>query len=220
MSETSCVFVVDDDPSVRRSLTFLMESIHLSVRTYESAQDFLDRCDPDPTGCVVLDLRMPGMSGLELLERMPALGISLPVIVITGYADVPTAVRALKAGAWDFLQKPFSDQILLERIQEAIRANRQAKQEVARRQSLAKRMQSLTHRQREILDLVVAGETSKAIAERLGIALSTVEGHRIQIMRKLGASNVAELVRLTSSSEPPPGPLGNLPTETDPRSEN
>ena len=220
MTDEACVFVVDDDPSVRKSLTFLMESVQLTVRAYESAQDFLDNCSSHPLGCLVLDLRMPGMSGLELIEKMPALGLTIPVIVITGYADVPTAVRALKAGAYDLLEKPFSDQILLERIQEAIRKHQQTRLESERREEVRRKVESLTQRQREILEFVVKGETSKTIAERLGLALSTVEGHRIQAMRKLGAGNVADVVRLVASVDLSSVPAAHAAAESDAKSES
>lgn len=198
MSATPTVFVVDDDPSVRDSLTWLLESVRLRVQTFASGQDFLDALEPDHAGCLVLDLRMPGLGGLEVHERLVARGVTMPVIVLTGFGDVPVAVRALKSGAFDFLEKTISQHQLLERIQAALHKDAQDRRERGERGEIRKRLESLTPRQHDILALVVAGETSRSIASRLGLSLSTVEGHRAGILRSMQASGVADVVRMVA----------------------
>jgi two-component system response regulator FixJ len=209
MIARSTVFIVDDDPGVRKSLTWLLESVRLQVETYESAQSFLEACTPERPGCLLLDLRMPGMGGLELQQALSAQGIPLPVIFVTGHGDVPAAVRAFKAGAFDFLEKPFSDHELLERIHEAIALDTDARAVRAQKAAVREQVESLTPRQRDILDLVVSGATSKDIAQHLGLSLSTVEGHRIRILRRMGAEGVADLVRVVTRAEI--GPRSNGP---------
>lgn len=199
MSSSPTAFVVDDDPGVRKSLTWLLESVQVRVETFASGKDFLEALDPERAGCVVLDLRMPGWSGLDVYEKLTARGVTLPVIILTGFGDVPVAVRALKSGVFDFLEKTVSQHQLLERIQAAMAKDVQDRRERVERDSIRRRLESLTSRQREILSLVASGETSKDIAARLVLSLSTVEGHRASILKKLQASGVADLVRMVAA---------------------
>ncbi len=191
------VFIVDDDPAMRKSLTWLVESVDLQAETFDSAMSFLDRYDPERPGCLISDIRMPGMSGLELQERLRSMGSQIPVIIITGYGDVPSAVRAMKAGAVDFLEKPIGDQVLLEHIQRAVardtalRAGRRELQRVRQRLGL------LTRREQEVMSLVVEGHSSKEIATQLDVSFKTVEAHRAKIMRKMEARSVPHLIRMT-----------------------
>lgn len=190
------VFVVDDDPAMRDSLRWLIESTGLQVETFADAQTFLARIRPELPGCVVLDVRMPGMSGLDLQAELARRGIGLPTIVVTGHAEVPMAVRAVKAGAIDFIEKPFSDQLLLDRVRQGIEMDRQERDGRARRAEILRRMSLLTQREREVLDLVVGGKANKEIAAALRLSPKTVEVHRAHVMEKMQASSVAELVRL------------------------
>lgn len=190
------VFVVDDDPAMRDSLRWLIESTGLHVETFADAYAFLARIRPDLPGCLVLDVRMPGMSGLDLQTELARRGIGLPTIVLTGHAEVPMAVRAVKAGAIDFIEKPFSDQLLLDRVRQGIEMDHQERDGRARRAEVLRRMGLLTHREREVLDLVVGGKANKEIAAALGLSPKTVEVHRAHVMEKMQASSVAELVRL------------------------
>jgi FixJ family two-component response regulator len=190
------VFVVDDDPAMRDSLRWLIESTGVRVETYPDAQTFLDAVPSDMPGCLVLDVRMPGMSGLDLQSELARRGIGLPTIVITGHAEVPMAVRAVKAGALDFIEKPFSDQLLLDRVRQGIEMDRQDREARERRGEAVRRLGLLTQREREVLDLVVAGKPNKEIAVVLRLSPKTVEVHRAHVMEKMQASSVAELVRL------------------------
>jgi len=190
------VFVVDDDRPMRRSLGWLLESVGLVVETFATAEEFLASWTPERPGCLVLDVRMPGLSGLELQAELVRRGVGVPTIVITGHAEVPMAVRALKSGAVDFLEKPFSDQLLLDRVHEALEIDRQARDAEERRSMAERRLADLTAREREVLELVVAGHTSREIAERLRVSPRTVEVHRARVMEKMGATSLAELVRL------------------------
>lgn len=203
------VFVVDDDDAMRSSLRWLIESINLKVRTYASALEYLDAFDPDEPGCLVLDVRMPGMSGMELLDRLSDHPLTPPTIIITGHGDVPMAVRAIKHGALDFIQKPFNDQELLDRIQQALDFDAQNRQDMAGRDSLKARYDALTPREREIMDLVVAGRSNKAVAAELDISSRTVEVHRSRIMKKLRVKTLADLVQaglqLQSGTRSPTG---------------
>jgi two-component system, LuxR family, response regulator FixJ len=194
--DEATVFVVDDDAEMRKSLQWLLESVNLNAVAYGCAQAFLDGYDSRRPGCLVLDVRMPGVSGLELQERLQARGINIPVIIITAHADVPTAVRAMKAGAIDFLEKPFSGQLLLDRIQQALARDRQTRDEQARRAGVGSRIDSLTSRERQVMDLVVQGRVNKQIAAELGLSQKTVEHYRARIMTKMQADGLAELVRL------------------------
>jgi len=195
MSEPT-VFIVDDDQAVARSLRWLIEIVRLGVETFASAQAFLDNYDSSKPGCLVLDVRMPGISGLELQERLAARRINIPIIFITGHGDVQMAVRALQAGAFDFVEKPFNDQDLLDRIQKAIAFDAERRGKEAQRAQLQALFTSLTAREREVLDLVVEGLSNKAIANTLGLSAKTVEVHRAKVMEKMHARSIADLVKL------------------------
>ncbi|HZR80217.1 MAG TPA: response regulator [Candidatus Binatia bacterium] len=195
--DAGTVFVLDDDASMRDSLRWLIQSVGLSVEAFGSASDFLATYQPERSGCLVLDVRMRGMSGLELQEELARRGISIPTIIVTGHADVPMAVRAMKAGALDFLEKPFSDQALLDRIHRALEIDRSARRSREERADVLSRLAVLTRREREIVDLLVDGKANKEIAAELGLSTRTVEGHRAHIMDKVGAASFAELVRMT-----------------------
>ena len=197
MATEATVFVVDDDAAMRESLRFLVESVGLDVETFERAEDFLARYDPELPGCLILDVRMPEVSGLELQERLAEYGSGLPIIMVTGYGDVPMAVRAMRNGAVDFIEKPFSDQHLIDRVQEAIARDRLRRTERKGRESVARRVSTLSAREREVLDLVVTGKANKVIAHELGLSPKTVEAHRARLMKKLNVSSVAELVQLS-----------------------
>ena len=190
------VFVVDDDEAVRDSLSMLMRSVGLAVRTYSSALEFLDRFDADRTGCLVLDVRMPGMSGIELQEQLVAKQATLPIIFITGHGDVPMAVRALRAGAVDFIQKPFSDQALLDRIHQALAQHARDREEAARKSTIRERIARLTPREKEVMLMVADGKANKVIAIDLGVSERTVEIHRARVMEKMEASTLPDLVKM------------------------
>ncbi|MBI3093472.1 MAG: response regulator transcription factor [Rhodocyclales bacterium] len=195
MSEPT-VFIVDDDQAVARSLRWLIESVRLKVETFPSAQAFLDGYDATNSGCLVLDVRMPGMSGLDLQERLAAQRIHVPIIFITGHGDVQMAVRAIQAGAFDFVEKPFNDQDLLDRIQKAIARDADQRGKDAQRAQLRALFVSLTPREREVLDLVVEGMSNKAIANSLGLSAKTVEVHRAKVMDKMHARSISDLVKM------------------------
>lgn len=188
-------FLVDDDPEVRRSLRAVMESAGLRAMTFSTAREFLSAGAATKTGCLVLDIRLPGASGLELQERLVAMRSLLPVIVISGYADVALAVRAMRLGALDVLEKPFDTSLLIERIHEAIEFNRRAHQLREETDRIKGRISRLTTREQEVMRLVVEGNANKRIAAMLGISMKTVEAHRSHVMRKMGADSLAELVR-------------------------
>ncbi|RMD84960.1 MAG: DNA-binding response regulator [Candidatus Dadabacteria bacterium] len=195
------VYVVDDDQGMRQSLSYLLESVGLRVETFADGNEFLERFDPDRAGCLILDVRMPGRSGPELQDTLVSLGIDIPIIMITAYGDVPTSTRAMRQGAIDFLEKPFSEQDLLARVNEALAEGRERRRLAEERSRLAARMARLTPREREVLDGVVAGKHNKLIAAELGISPKTVESHRARVMAKLGASSAAELVRFVCAYE-------------------
>ena len=195
------VFVVDDDEAIGDSLRVLIDSIGMNVEVYGSAEEFLDAYDPSKPGCLLLDVRLPGMSGLELQKKLAASRISIPVIIITSYGDVPMSVQAIKAGAVQFLQKPFRDQELLDHILEAIDADTVARRERAERAAVQGRMALLTPREREVLTLVVADKINKQIAALLGISVRTVEAHRAHIMEKLQVNTAAGLTRMSIRAE-------------------
>ena len=190
------VFIVDDDHGVRQGMKFLMRSVGLDAEAFPSADAFLESFDNERAGCLVLDIRMPGMGGLDLQERLLTLGSPLPIIFITGHGDVPMAVEAMQKGAFDFIQKPFRDQDLLERIGEALNADQRERTERARRSDVAARLEKLTDREREVLELVVAGKPNKVIAYELGVSQRTVEIHRARVMDKMQARSLADLVRM------------------------
>jgi two-component system, LuxR family, response regulator FixJ len=196
------VFIVDDDEAVRGSLQLLMKSVGLVPNTLGSAREFLDRYDPKQPGCLILDVRMPQMSGLELQERLNARGAVIPVIFITGHGDVAMAVEAMQAGAFDFVQKPFRDQDLIDRIQRALAKDRANRAILTERNLLQQRLESLTPREREVLALVSSGKPNKLIAADLGLSQRTVEIHRARVMEKMGADSLAQLVRMVMDSDP------------------
>jgi FixJ family two-component response regulator len=191
------VFVVDDNEVVARSLRWLVETVQLRVETYASAQAFLDGYDAAKPGCLVLDVRMPGMSGLDLQERLTAQRIHIPIIFVTGHGDVQMAVRAVKSGAFDFIEKPFNDQDLLERIHKAIRFDAVQRDQDLQHQQLRALFANLTVREREVLDQVVLGKSNKAIANCFGLSAKTIEVHRAKVMEKMQADSVADLVKMS-----------------------
>ncbi len=196
------VFVVDDDQAVRDSLRQLLQAVGLRVQIYASARDFLAAYQPDTPGCLVLDIRMPGMGGLDLQAQLVQEGVKLPIIFLTGHGDVPAAVRALKAGAMDFLQKPVNSQALLDLVQQAIRRDAETRATSAEQAEITRRLQTLTAREREVLDRMVAGMANKVIAFELAISERTVEFHRGKIMKKMGARSLAELVNMVNRYRP------------------
>lgn len=196
------VFVVDDDAAVRQSLVLLIRSMALPVAAFESAQDFLARGDPGHPGCLVLDIRMPGMSGLELQDELARCAFSLPIIFITGHGDVAMAVRAMKNGAVDFIEKPFSDQVLLERINRALEEDRTRRQVREDRAEIVRRVETLSPREREVMERIVAGQANKVVAIELGLSERTIEIHRAKVMTKTGARSLAELVTMVTRLEP------------------
>ena len=190
------MLVVDDDEAVRNSLRLLMKSVGLAAITLPTAQEFLDKYKPQQPGCLVLDVRMPGMSGLELQEQLNVRGAMIPVIFITGHGDIPMAVEAMQQGAFDFLQKPFRDQDLLDRINGALKQDAENRETVERHADLKRRSESLTPREREVMALVVDGRANKVIAIDLGLSERTVEIHRANVMEKMQARSVAHLVKM------------------------
>ena len=191
------VHVVDDDEALRDSLAFLLDCAGLEVRTYESALAFLDRVAGMERGCIVTDIRMPGMSGLELVQRLNERGVKDPVIVITGHGDVPLAVQAMKAGVSDFIEKPFADDQLLGAIHTALARGSGIRQEEEEKSRIAERIGSLSQREREVLDGLVDGKPNKIIAFDLGISARTVEIYRANLMTKMQAHSLSELVRMS-----------------------
>ena len=190
------VHVIDDDEAVRASLVFLLEMADLPARAYASAQAFLDVAESVAAGCVVTDIRMPGMSGLELIRRLKVLNVALPVIVITGHGDVPLAVEAMRAGVLDFLEKPFEDEALIISIRSALNAQVKATQQTTERERFEQMLATLSGREREVLQGVIAGKLNKVIAFELGISPRTVEVYRANVMSKTGAHGLSELVRI------------------------
>ncbi|MES9962168.1 MAG: response regulator transcription factor [Candidatus Sedimenticola sp. 20ELBAFRAG] len=200
MSEVT-VFIVDDDQEVRDALQLLMESVGLKVETFGSAQDYLDQFDASRAGCLVLDIRMPGMSGLDLQARLAAESIHPPIVIITGHGDVPMAVRAVQAGAVDFVQKPFNDQQLLDSVHRAIEQDSVQRGEVSKLLEIQERLGKLTPREREVMELVIAGKRNKVIAADLNISQSTVEAHRAKVMEKMQADTLSSLMRMMLTLE-------------------
>ncbi len=197
------VFVVDDDPSVREALHGLIQSVGLCTKTFGSAQEFLSSKLPDAPACLVLDIRLPGLSGLDLQRELVKAGVKLPIIFITGHGDIPMSVRAMKAGAFEFLTKPFRDQDLLDAIQQAIEQDRIARQERVEMVELRRRFDSLTPREQQVMGFVVTGLLNKQIAAELGTSEVTIKVHRGQLMRKMGANSLPDLVRMAGKLEIP-----------------
>lgn len=198
MSETGgLVFIVDDDASLRESLKNLIRSVGLRVEPFASAQEFLRSKRPDVPGCLVLDVRLQGLSGLDLQKRMADSDIEMPIIFISGHGDIPMTVQAMKAGAVEFLTKPFRDQDLLDAVQHALERDRSAREQREEIQKLRRRFESLTQREREVMGLVVTGLLNKQIAGELGTSETTVKIHRHQVMEKMAANSLAELVRMS-----------------------
>jgi FixJ family two-component response regulator len=196
-SSSAMIYVIDDDEAVRRSLRFLLKSSGLVVTALASAQEFLENYDLAQPGCLVLDVRMPGFSGPELQQELNRRGAIIPVIFMSGHGDVPMAVEAMQHGAFDFLQKPFRDQDLLDRIQAALREDCQNREQLRNSPLIRKRFESLTPREGEVLAQVTEGRPNKLIAADLGISQRTVEIHRARVMEKMNASSLAQLVRMT-----------------------
>ncbi len=195
-SEIGTVHIIDDDEAVRESLTFLLKTAQIDVRSYPSAAAFLEALPGAPPGCVVTDVRMPGMSGIDLLRRMKELANGLPVIVITGHGDVPLAVEAMKIGAADFLEKPFDDEVLLTRVRSALRQRGDEAKRQSERGEIDTKLATLSNRERDVLHGLVAGRANKQIAYDLGISPRTVEIYRANLMNKMQAGSLSDLVRM------------------------
>ncbi|MBL8253680.1 MAG: response regulator transcription factor [Candidatus Competibacter sp.] len=196
MSDKPTVFLIDDDQAVRDAVALLLQTGGLAVETFASATDFLEAGVAQRPGCLVLDVRMPGLSGLDLQKQLRTGGYRIPIIFMTGHGDIPMAIRAMKAGAFDFIEKPFQGQALLARIQEALAFDVRERRRQAYRTEAAARVALLSPREREVLDRVVEGQYNKVIAAELGISLSTVEIHRKRVMEKLQAESLSDLIRL------------------------
>jgi FixJ family two-component response regulator len=199
------VFVIDDDPSMRGALEDLVGSVGLQVRPFASPQDFLQSKRADAPGCLVLDVRLPGMSGLTFQQELARLGVALPIIFITGHGDIPMSVRAMKAGAVEFLTKPFHDQELLDAIHTAIERDRERRRDAVLFAEVRERYGTLTERERQIMTLVVVGRANKQIAAELNLSEMTVKVHRGQVMRKMHAGSLPELVRMADRLDVPTG---------------
>jgi FixJ family two-component response regulator len=199
MNTELTVFVVDDDEEVRDAMKRLMNSVGLEVETFASAKEYLVQFDPARPGCLLLDVRMKGMSGLDMQEQLALEEVQPPIIIITGHGDVPMAVRAVKAGAVDFIEKPFNDQVLLDSVHRAIELDGEHRGRALQLADISARLECLTRREREILDMVVAGKRNKIIAGELGISQSTVEAHRGKVMEKMHAESLSALMRMMLS---------------------
>lgn len=196
LSATLIVYVVDDDADVRDSIQWLLESVGLTVVTCADAQQFLDTYESGKSGCLVVDVRMPGISGLNLQKQLPKQQIDLPVIVISGHADVDMAVTAMTQGAVTFIEKPFKDQVLIDHLQKALGDDMARRQELAHHQALQARLVSLTKREKEVMEGVVKGLSNKEIAEKLQVNVKTVEGHRAHMLQKMQASSLSDLIQM------------------------
>jgi two-component system response regulator DctR len=201
---TPTVFLVDDDDAIRDALSWLLQSRDLNCRSFASAEAFLAQWNSELAGCMLLDIRMGGMSGLELFDRLLELGNRLPVIFLTGHGDVPMAVSSLKKGAFDFVEKPFDDNELVNRVLEAIALDSRRQAAAASSGSLKGRLESLTSRERQVMALILAGKFNKVIADELNISMRTVEVHRAKLFEKMGVRTAVELSQLMSGQ--PPGP--------------
>lgn len=201
MAPEPTVFVIDDDGAVRHFLRGLIASVNLRVEAYASAEEFLDAYQPDSPGCLLLDIRMPRMSGLELQQELSVRGVELPIIILTGHGNVQVAVHAMKAGAVDFIEKPFNNELLLDRVQKAVAESLETYEDRVKRDEILSRQKLLTPRERQVLELVIAGETNKNIAGHLHISEKTVEIHRAHVMEKMQATSLADLVKMVSILE-------------------
>jgi RNA polymerase sigma factor (sigma-70 family) len=190
------VFVIDDDEAVRSSIKLLLRSVKLPVTTYASAHEFLPKYAQDQPGCLIVDVRMPGMSGLELQEQLNLRGAMIPVIFITGHGDISMAVEAMRHGAFDFLPKPFRDQDLLDRVQKALDKDNRNRRQIAQMERIRELYETLTPREREVLELVTSGKPNKIMAADLGVSQRTIEIHRARVMEKMHANSLAQLVRM------------------------
>lgn len=204
-NDSQTVFIVDDDPALRDSVATLLGTLGLATRTFESAEEFLEALDPTDRGCVLLDVRMSGMSGLELQRHLARTGISIPVILITAHGDVPMAVQAMREGAFDFIEKPFKEEDLLEQVHACLKTDSEQVRESQAQAEARARMAQLTEREREVLEQVVEGQPSKLIADTLGISVRTVDVHRANILKKMRVRTVAEVVRLALLAQGPGG---------------
>jgi len=202
MSDSFVVHIVDDDEAVRQSLAFLLSTAGVAVRVYDSATSFLDALPSLQSGCLITDVRMPDMTGIELLQRLKAKSIDLPVIVITGHGDIPLAVEAMKSGAVDFIEKPFAEDAILKAVRAAEHAVRKHGKRSEEEAAVAARLRSLSERERQVLDGLVAGNANKTIANDLGISPRTVEVYRANVMAKMQAKSLSELIRMTLSAPP------------------
>ncbi len=196
MNDAPCVFIVDDDEQVRSALTLLMESVGLKAESFASASDYLQQFDAAKSGCLILDVRMPGISGLDLQARLSAETIHPPIIIITGHGDVPMAVRAVTAGAVDFIEKPFNNQSMLDNVHRALELDAKQRGESSRLQDIEKRYNDLTPREKEVLLCVIEGKRNKIIAADMHISQSTVEAHRSKVMDKMLADSLSDLMRM------------------------
>lgn len=197
-SKQQTIFIVDDEPDVRAALSMLIKSVGLNTETFEKPQDFLDSYDPERPGCLVLDMRMPGMSGLELQEKLASMGLHPPIIMISGHAEIANAVQAVQSGAVDFLQKPVSDQLLLDRIQQALLLDTENREKYNECNELQKRYTLLTPRELEVMQGVIAGKLNKVIAYELDVSTRTVEIHRAHVMEKMQADSLTALVHMAN----------------------
>lgn len=195
-NQQSTVYIVDDDQAIRHAMEMLMRSVGLNYEIFHSGNDFLASHTNDRAGCLVLDIRMPGLGGLELQDKLNEMGSTLPIIFITGHGDVPMAVEAMQKGAIDFIQKPFRDQELLDRIGEAVKADQEKRTAREEQHAVRDRIEKLTNREREVLDLVVTGKPNKVIAYELSVSQRTIEIHRARVMEKMEAKSLAGLVRM------------------------
>lgn len=196
MKSNQTVFVVDDDLAMRNSLKWLIETIGIKVETFASADEFIRSYYPGRSGCLLLDIRMPGMNGLELQEHFNQQNIKIPVIIITGHGDVPMSVRAMKAGAVDFIEKPFNDELLLDSIRNALTIDNEQRTQQAEKSEIAARLDQLTPREHEVMEMVTDGCANKEIASSLGVSAKTVEAHRARVMEKMQATSLAALVKM------------------------
>jgi RNA polymerase sigma factor (sigma-70 family) len=202
MSGAPVIFVIDDDPSVRSSLKFLLSTVGLQAETFDSAASFMHKKPPDVPSCLVLDVRLPGLSGLDFQRELAARNISIPIIFLTGHGDIPMSVRAMKAGAVEFLTKPFRDQDLLDAVRVALDRDRARREQDKDVEELRKRFNSLTSREQEVVSMVIAGMLNKQIAAELGTAESTVKVQRSRAMEKMQASSLAELIKMIEKVKP------------------